>query len=112
MPHTSRRTTIRDDFEVSPRIVELAHLNGWPDPFSQRDAFVDYHLSRGSLMADWEAAFRTWLRNAQKYQRPTPPPQPHLPSVYTVTHRPLTPEERAENQRRVIELTEGIGKKI
>ena len=26
-------------------------------------AFVDYHRSRGNLMADWKAAWRTWVRN-------------------------------------------------
>lgn len=29
----------------------------------QAEQFRDYHLGKGSLMADWEAAWRTWWRN-------------------------------------------------
>lgn len=38
--------------------------------------FRDHHLAKGSLMADWSAAWRTWLRNMQRYN-----PQPHGGSV-------------------------------
>lgn len=34
--------------------------------------FTDYHRSRGSVFKDWDAALRTWLRNARRFQRPTP----------------------------------------
>jgi len=30
---------------------------------AQADRFRDYHTSKGSLMADWPAAWRTWWRN-------------------------------------------------
>jgi len=30
-------------------------------------AFRDHHVSRGTLMADWQAAWRTWLRNRKKF---------------------------------------------
>jgi hypothetical protein len=33
------------------------------------DAFRDHHSAKGSTMADWDAAFRTWLRNAVKFGR-------------------------------------------
>ena len=32
--------------------------------------FRDHHTAKRSLMADWDAAFRTWLRNAAKWARP------------------------------------------
>lgn len=47
--------------------------------------FRDYWLKRGEAMADWDAAFRTWVRNAKKfgtcprYYPPPPPPPPPLP---------------------------------
>jgi hypothetical protein len=63
-----KRSRIPEDFEVSDRIVHLALKNGWPEPESELDAFKDYHLARGSLMVDWEAAFRTWLRNAARFR--------------------------------------------
>lgn len=30
--------------------------------------FVNHHLSKGSVFADWKAAFRNWLTNAVKFQ--------------------------------------------
>jgi hypothetical protein len=48
-------------------MVELARQNGWPDPYSEVEAFKDYHLAHGNVMADWQAAFRTWLRNAARW---------------------------------------------
>lgn len=30
-------------------------------------AFLDHHRAKGSVFADWQAALRTWLRNAQRY---------------------------------------------
>lgn len=32
--------------------------------------FRDHHTAKGSTMKDWDAAFRTWLRNAAKWRRP------------------------------------------
>jgi hypothetical protein len=33
--------------------------------------FCDHHRAKGSTFKDWDAAFRTWLRNAQRFaQRP------------------------------------------
>jgi hypothetical protein len=32
--------------------------------------FRDYHLSRGSLMADWQAAWRTWAGNHKRFSKP------------------------------------------
>lgn len=36
------------------------------------EQFRDYHTAKGSVFKDWNAAFRTWLRNAKKWQRPQP----------------------------------------
>ena len=30
-------------------------------------AFIDYHTAKGSTFKDWNAAFRTWCRNANKW---------------------------------------------
>lgn len=32
--------------------------------------FIDYHTARGKPMKDWQACFRTWLRNAKEWQKP------------------------------------------
>ena len=62
-----KRTHVSPDFKVSERIAELAKEHGWPNPTMECEQFVDYHLAHGTLMLDWEAAFRTWLRNAKKF---------------------------------------------
>ena len=35
---------------------------------SELEAFIDHHLSKGSSFKDWDAAFRTWCRNALKWR--------------------------------------------
>ena len=43
------------------------------DPDAQFEAFRDYHQSHGSRFTDWDAAFRTWIRNSFKFAgRPAP----------------------------------------
>lgn len=37
-------------------------------------AFRNHHLAKGSLMADWQAAWRTWCGNARKFAKPTGEP--------------------------------------
>lgn len=39
----------------------------------QSDAFRDYHLARGTVFKDWDAAWRTWLGNARRFGRPAAP---------------------------------------
>lgn len=34
------------------------------------EAFKNYHTAKDSLMADWQAAWRTWCGNARKFGRP------------------------------------------
>lgn len=63
-----QRTRIPKNFEVSSKIIELASIRKWPDPHTECEQFVDYHLAHGTLMLDWEAAFRTWMRNAVRYR--------------------------------------------
>jgi len=111
MKHTSRRTLIPEDFEVSDEIITLAKKNGWPDPRSEVEAFKDYHIAQGTLMFDWEAAFRTWLRNCLRFNK-TLPSRPATNKAEILSELPLTPEQRAENQRKLRELMSGIGKKI
>ena len=35
----------------------------------EKDKFVDYYLSNGGVSANWEAAFRNWIRRADEYGR-------------------------------------------
>lgn len=40
--------------------------------------FTDYHRAKGSTMKDWDAALRTWLRNAAQFARKGKPVNPIL----------------------------------
>jgi hypothetical protein len=40
------------------------------DLVAERAQFEDHHRAKGSTMKDWDAAFRTWLRNAAKWSTP------------------------------------------
>lgn len=54
---------------------------------SELEAFEDYHKANGSTFKDWQAAFRTWLRNSAKFaQRQLNPGRPAL------ARRPLAAE--------------------
>ena len=33
--------------------------------------FTDHHTAKASRFADWDAAFRTWLRNSQRFRGAT-----------------------------------------
>lgn len=41
-------------------------LEKWPnvDYAAQTEQFVDHHRGKGSVQLDWEATWRTWIRNA------------------------------------------------
>lgn len=43
------------------------------DVLAEAEQFTDHHRARGTTMKDWDAAFRTWLRNAVKWRKDTPP---------------------------------------
>lgn len=46
---------------------------------SELEAFEDHHKANGSTFKDWQAAFRTWLRNSAKFaQRQLNPGRPAL----------------------------------
>lgn len=51
---------------------------------SEAEHFRDHHTARASKFADWNAAFRTWLRNARKFAQsrggsPSRPPESRPP---------------------------------
>lgn len=54
-------------FEVSTEVSEWAAREGLPDPNTLLDAFRDYHVAHASRFLDWNAALRTWVRNAKRF---------------------------------------------
>lgn len=63
----SRAVKFPENFIVTDQIRELAKQRGWPALDAELEAFRDFHVSRGSTFKDWEAAFRTWLRNSRRF---------------------------------------------
>jgi len=50
--------------------------------------FRDHHLAHGSLMADWSAAWRTWLGNIGRFApRSSQPPRAKSPSFAEIARR-------------------------
>lgn len=54
----------------APRSDELALAASLGvDATREQASFSDHHRAKGSRFVDWHAAFRTWLRNAVKFNR-------------------------------------------
>lgn len=67
---SNRGLQLPDDFKPGDNHKQMA-AELQIDLANEFAAFTDYHRSRGSIFKDWDAALRTWLRNARKFQRPT-----------------------------------------
>jgi len=64
------RTALSEGQLPQPADVEAAKRAGLDKPafIEQWQKFRDYHRAKGSLMADWSAAWRTWLGNMAQFQ--------------------------------------------
>jgi DNA-binding transcriptional regulator YhcF (GntR family) len=68
---SKKATSIPDPFALSDSLRE-AMMGRHPslDLDEQVDAFVDFHTAKGSVFKSWDAAFRTWCRNAVRFAEP------------------------------------------
>jgi hypothetical protein len=64
-PKQPRRTRIRDNWQPSEALVVWTRENA-PNLDGRAEVvkFVNYHQAKGSTMASWDAAWRTWVGNA------------------------------------------------
>lgn len=60
------KTSLPSDFRPKPGAFSLAASLG-VDLRSEGPKFVDYHTAKGSTFKDWDAALRTWIRNAATF---------------------------------------------
>lgn len=68
----SRATILPDDFQPNETVRQMAAELGLSLQ-AELAAFCDHHTAKGTTFRDWQAAFRTWLRNSQRFgQRSTP----------------------------------------
>lgn len=62
----SRGCALPTSFEPDQTAVDMAAQSGI-DLQAELANFLDHHTARGTIFKDWQAAFRTWLRNAVKF---------------------------------------------
>lgn len=65
---TNRSTALPADFMPNETAEQMAAELGL-NLADEQAAFVDHHAANGSTFKDWQAAFRTWLRNANRFSR-------------------------------------------
>lgn len=67
-----RATQLPADFSPNQGHIDFAGNNALSisEEFAK---FSDYHKSKGSAMKDWDAALRTWLRNAVEFAKKNAP---------------------------------------
>jgi hypothetical protein len=65
------RATKLDNYKPSEELQEqLTEKYPDLDYDDTLEAFIDHHTAKGSTFKDWDAAVRTWWRNAQKWSEP------------------------------------------
>jgi len=64
-----RAMSLPDDWVPSEKNIQDAHAKDFTDLEIQNEAdkFRDYHLAKGTTFKDWDAGWRTWLRNTRKF---------------------------------------------
>jgi hypothetical protein len=67
----ARATQLPTDWKPNDKHREFAADNRI-NLAAEVDQFADHHRAKGSTMKDWDAAFRTWLRNAVKWRKEEP----------------------------------------
>ena len=65
----AKKRGFTEGWEPAPKTVSQIQVK-FPnlDLNLEAEKFQDYHRAKGSKFADWDAAFRTWCRNAEKYR--------------------------------------------
>lgn len=70
LPKPKKSSSIPDDFQ--PELTEASRkiVSRWPSGMLERevDKFRNHHTAKGSKMKDWQAAFRTWISNADEWR--------------------------------------------
>lgn len=98
-PTRKRAAQLSDDWEPGDGHRTYA-AEQQLDLDAEAEQFRDHHRAKGSTMKDWDAAFRTWLRNAVKFgnrRSPQSPPERRLPHASEVETAPpgMTDDEYA-----------------
>lgn len=63
------KTKLPDDFSPDETGIKKARDAGF-DPMEELEKFRDHHTAQGSVMANWQAAYRTWIDKGKNFRRP------------------------------------------
>ena len=66
-PKRKNKAPFPDNFVISETLALWCEQQHISDTAPHLEAFRDYHIAKGSRFIDWDAAFRTWIRNASKF---------------------------------------------
>ncbi len=64
----ARKRRIPEDWQPRQQEQDLAHELG-RDLASETAHFREHHAGKGTVHANWDMTFRTWLRNSKKWER-------------------------------------------
>lgn len=64
---TAKRATVLPDGFMPDATAEQMAKDFGLDLFGEHASFCDHHSAKGTTFKDWQAALRTWLRNANKF---------------------------------------------
>ena len=63
------RYPVPDDYQPKQTTLDkLYDMYGEMDYADEADKFIDYHQAQGSLLAIFDGAFRTWIRNKVRWE--------------------------------------------
>lgn len=68
-PPKKRGSQIPAEFDVSDAVKTWAAKEGIPEAalYRQLPQFIDHYIAKGETRKDWDASFRTWMRNAREW---------------------------------------------
>lgn len=95
----ARECVLPADFEVNGTGMALAEKLGL-NADDELEAFKDHHAANGSTFVDWQAAFRTWTRNAAKFAKRNQRGTPAAAMTANRTAQPLSFAQQDELAKR------------
>lgn len=81
-------TSVPEDFVVTKNMLAWALARGFNEieVSTETEKFIDRNISKGEIYADWNAAWRNWMRNALEFRNSRRGPQ------YTQYTKPAQPK--------------------
>jgi hypothetical protein len=84
-PKSDKRHRLPSDWQPRPEERRSATDKGL-NCDAEAEHFRDFHAAKGEPGLDWDAAFRTWLRNALKFSKRDKPAQTGMDAVLRIAN--------------------------